>query len=201
MSKIESPVCTSCGRSKKDCKCKKNKNEFSAVIGCYYYKDRVVKAINECKNNEMPFLCERFAKDIAKCVEERYSDIAFDLVSFVPMRKDEERKRGYNQAKLIANGVSEILNLPCDNLLLKVEKIKPQKTRSTKERQLNVFGAFDVSNKGLVEDKIILLIDDVKTSGATLNECSKMLRIYGAKAVYCAVLALAGRRDENDNYV
>ncbi|MCD7796675.1 MAG: hypothetical protein LUG95_03415 [Clostridiales bacterium] len=83
-------------------------------------------------------------------------------------------------------------------LLVKVEHTKPQKKLSARRRKVNLYGAFDVIDKEYVEGKTILLIDDVKTTGSTLNECTKMLKIYGAKAVYCATLAIVEPKSKKD---
>ncbi|EKC70523.1 phosphoribosyltransferase, partial [human gut metagenome] len=75
-------------------------------------------------------------------------------------------------------------------MLIKVRKTKSQKSLSARERKVNVYGAFDVKDKKIVKGKNILLIDDLKTTGSTLNECAKMLNIYGASGVWSATIAI-----------
>ncbi len=193
---IELPACENCGKSKNDCDCKNRKNEYKMIVAPYYYKDKTVKAVHRYKESEMKFLSERFGRDIAECVKIRYSDICFDAVTFVPMRKWDERKRGYNQSKILAEIVSDRSGIPLMNLLVKTQRTKPQKRSTARERKVNVFGAFDVTDKKYVNGKTLLLIDDVKTTGATLNECAKMLKIYGAKEVYCAALAIVNNKEK-----
>ena len=188
--RIALPICEDCGKNKDDCDCKNRKNEYKRIVAPYYYKDKVVKAVHRYKESEMRFLSERFGRDIAECVKNNYSEISFDAVTFVPMRLWDERKRGYNQSEILAKIVSDIIEVPLMNLLVKTERTKPQKRSSARERKVNVFGAFDVTDKEYVNGKTILLVDDVKTTGSTLNECAKMLKIYGAKEVYCATLAV-----------
>lgn len=72
-----------------------------------------------------------------------------------------------------------------------MRKTKSQKSLSARERKVNVYGAFDVKDKEIVIGKNILLIDDLKTTGSTLNECAKMLNIYGASGVWSATIAIA----------
>ncbi len=117
--------------------------------------------------------------------------ISFDYITFIPVSKKTLKKRDYNQAYLIATQLSKLLDVEVLDVLAKVSKTKPQKSLSAKERKVNVYGAFDLKDKSAVKDKTFLIIDDVKTTGSTLNECSKMLNIYGAKAVYAATLAVA----------
>ncbi len=191
--KIDLPACQYCGASKDDCSCNKRKNEYKAITAPYYYKDNVVTAVHRFKDSYMLFLSKRFAKDIADSVKENFSEISFDAVTYVPMTKRSTREREYNQSMLLAKEVAEILDIPFCTLLIKTQETKPQKKQSARQRKVNLYGAFDVTDKEFVKDKAILLIDDVKTTGSTLNECSKMLKIYGASAVYCGVLAITKR--------
>ncbi len=187
----KAPLCESCGVSKELCRCKKHKHEYKRIIAPYLYEKSVKTAIHNFKSLSMPFLSKRFAKDIAKCVKENYADISFDYITFVPVSKRTFMKREYNQALLIANELSNLLDVEVIDILVKVIKTKEQKSLSAKERKVNVYGAFDLKDKSIAEDKTFLIVDDVKTTGSTLNECSKMLNIYGAKAVYAATLAVA----------
>lgn len=185
------PLCESCGASKLRCNCDKKKHEYKQIVAPYIYEDKVKTAIHNFKTASMPFLSNRFAKDIAKCVKSNYKDISFDYITFIPVSKKTFKKRDYNQAYLIATQLSKLLDVEVLDILVKVSKTKPQKSLSAKERKVNVYGAFDLKDKSAVKDKTFLIIDDVKTTGSTLNECSKMLNIYGAKAVYAATLAVA----------
>ena len=187
----KAPLCESCGVSKEICRCRKNKHEYKRIAAPYLYEKSVKTAIHNFKTSSMPFLSKRLAVDIAKCVKENYNDIKFDYITFVPMSKKTFKKREYNQAYLLAKEISNLLDVELIDILVKVMKTKQQKSLSAKERKVNVYGAFDLRDKGIVKDKTFLIIDDVKTTGSTLNECSKMLNIYGAKAVYAATLAVA----------
>lgn len=189
---IKAPFCEFCGASKEECNCKKNKNEYKRIISPYYYTDSLVPAIHRFKNGGMPFLAERFTADLAKCISEHYSDVSYDVITFVPIRDFQKRKRGFNQSQLLSEKVAEKINVPVASILKKIRYTGVQHYKSAMERKADIFGAYDVVDdyKDSLECKTILLIDDVKTTGATLNECSKMLKIYGAKEVYCAVVAI-----------
>lgn len=189
---IKPPLCEYCGVSKDDCHCRKHKNEYKQIVAPYYYKDSIVTAIHRFKNNDMPFLCSRLGDDMYHCITELYSEIAFDAVSYVPLREFHQRTRGYNQSELLAQYVADKMNVPVFPMLKKVRYTGVQHHKSAAERKAAVFGSYDVSDefKNLLDGKIILLIDDVKTTGSTLNECAKMLKIYGAKSVYCSVAAI-----------
>ena len=120
-----------------------------------------------------------------------YKDIQFDLITCIPLSKDEYASRGFNQSAILAKEIAKNLNLPCDvKQIQKVRDIDPQRTKKAHERTGNVLGAFDINHPEEIKGLTILLIDDVMTTGATLSETAKMLRIYGAKNVYCAVFAM-----------
>ena len=86
-------------------------------------------------------------------------------------------------------------------LLRKCLDTPSQKLLTMEQRRSNLLGAFDVTNKELTEGKRILLLDDVVTTGATTNECAKMLKIYGAQRVYVAAIALTRPHEEQDGKV
>ena len=83
------------------------------------------------------------------------------------------------------------MHIPYADLLEKVRNNPAQRKQNARSRRVNVYGAYAVIDDSALWDKTVLLIDDVKTTGATLNECAKMLRMHGAKAVYAATVAIA----------
>lgn len=192
LKQIELPRCMLCGESKADCACKKHKNEYKQIVAPYYYEDTIISAVHNLKDNNMPFLAENMADAVCSCVQKELTDVEFDFITYVPLRKLRERRRGFNQSALIAQGVSKITGIPLKCLLKKVRYTGVQHHKSRRKRKSAVFGAFDVCDKykSTLEGKNILLIDDVKTTGSTLNECAKMLKIYGAQSVYCAAFAI-----------
>ena len=105
-----------------------------------------------------------------------------------------ERKRGFNQAKLIAEKASVFLNIPIfNNILVKIRDTKTQtEMENYREREKNVTGCFAVSNPKLITDKKLILVDDVFTSGATTNEAVRTLRAAGAVKIIALVIAKAG---------
>ena len=192
LSKIIEPVCPKCGCFKQDCKCKKyqKETEYKAVVAPFYYEGAVSRAILNMKMNEMPKLVRYQGKCVAEAVQNFYYDVPFDFVTFVPMRKEDVAKRGYNQAQLLAEIVSKECNIPIKDVLCKKRKTKMQKRQKASERFANMYNAFDLKDDTEVSGKKILLIDDVKTTGATLTSVALTLKAYGASAVYCAVIAV-----------
>lgn len=189
---IKPPYCEYCGYSKEDCLCKKKKNEYKRIVAPFYYKDSVMRAIHNFKNREMPFLAKPLSRKMYDVICQSYDDIHFDYITYVPFRKLHRIKRGYNQAQLLAEELSKLMNVPCKCLLNKVRYTGVQHKKTQMQRKADIFGAFDVCDKykNQLDGKTVLLVDDVKTTGATLDECAKMLKIYSASSVYCSVVAI-----------
>lgn len=184
--------CYDCGREKSICDCKKHrlKNDYEKVIAPFYYDEKLVGAIHRLKFGNRPELAIGMAKEMIKCVEEEYKDVLFDAVTYVPLTDKRKKARGYNQSQLLASYISNALDIPLEDTLYRELEDNPLRGKSAKHRKADIFGAFDVNKNINPENKIYLLVDDVKTTGATLNECAATLDIYGAKATYCAIFAI-----------
>lgn len=108
----------------------------------------------------------------------------------VPLYAEKQKNRGYNQAEVLAGELSRLYGIPvCVNLLTRI-KNTPQQSELTRERRIkNVKGAFCAEKSKDAASKVIILVDDIYTSGATLNECAGELKKAGARAVYAVTLA------------
>ncbi len=116
----------------------------------------------------------------------------FDILSWVTTGKWRKRKRGYDQAELIARSVAKELGVEAVRTLKKVRNAPPQSTLpSAAARRANVLGAYKVPDPTMVAGKRILLLDDIITTGATASECAKTLLTAGAKEVNFAAVAVA----------
>lgn len=189
---IDPPFCNKCGCNRSECICRKRQKirEYKAVIAPFYYENQIKQGILNFKMHSMPFMAKSYGKILADTVKKYYTLINFDCVTFVPMRKSDEIKREYNQSKLLAKVVADECNIPFADLLFKKRKTKMQKRQSANERFVNMYDAFDIVDGADVVGKTILLVDDVKTTGATLSSVALTLKAYGAKAVYCITIAV-----------
>ena len=107
-----------------------------------------------------------------------------DVVIPVPVHEKRLKERGFNHAGELARKIADKNNILYDeNVLIRVKNTKPQYTLSYEERKGNIEGAFEVVDKERICGKRIMLVDDIFTTGATVNECSKMLKRAGAKYV------------------
>lgn len=99
-----------------------------------------------------------------------------DYICYVPMSKKAIKKRGFNQCEIIGKKIGEELNIPISNCIVKSKDTKEQKTLAKEERIKNVKGAFEIKEEAKIYNKKIILIDDVVTTGATLQECREILK-------------------------
>jgi competence protein ComFC len=124
--------------------------------------------------------------------------IKFDMLVPVPLGRERMRTRGYNQSDLIAKPVAKKLNLPYSlQALIRIKETKSQVGLSAAERRNNLSGAFE-ADRSICQDKIVLLVDDIATTGATLNACAAALKQAGAVNVFCFTVARANS-NQNSN--
>lgn len=162
---------------------------FRDCISKFFYEFPVSSAICDFKFHNKHSFALPFAKYLASLVSRFYADISFDFVTYIPMFKRKEFERSYNQAKLLAMHLSKTLKIPLANLLIKVKNNSPQHNLNLDERKDNIKGVYEFSYKEDVSQKNILLVDDIVTSGYTLNEASKILVSVGVANVYCVTIA------------
>jgi len=131
---------------------------------------------------------------VGELVEKALQKIEINLpenavITYVPMYKKREKQRGFNQAKLIAEKIGKNINRPVIDLLEKVRDNPSQVGLGLQERQENVRGVFSIAKMTEVEHSSILLVDDVYTTGATMKECTKVLKRAEMKNVWGFTLA------------
>ena len=157
------------------------------------YEGDLVRGIVMLKFERIEPLACWFAQRLAE-VTQNQQLTSFDAVFPVPLHRKRERERGYNQAELIAQPLAKLLDLPCETSVLERKRPRPDKhILSLKERWDSVRGAFATQNGSKVDKLRVLLVDDVFTTGATLNACAKVLRKAGAKSVIGLTIARAAR--------
>lgn len=187
LSRISDPVCPKCGRNYTYCKCGGKIYAFERCVQPFYYEGAVKKALLNFKFFGHEGGARVFASYAAETVKNAYSGISFDFVTSVPLSKAEIKKRGFNQSELFGHALAKKLRLPYRETLLKPLNLPPQHTLSSPARWKNIDGAFSPVKK--ICGARILLADDIITTGATLNECSKVLKNAGAEYVFCAAIA------------
>ncbi|PMQ02488.1 MAG: hypothetical protein CBR30_02290 [Dictyoglomus sp. NZ13-RE01] len=170
--------------------CKKENNiliEGFEFLG--YYKGIWEDLISKFKFEHKPYIAKTFAKMGRERILSRNWDI--DLITYVPMWKDKEKKRGYNQSYILAKYLSRELQLSVVSTLKQERPILEQKNLGRAERLENVKNAFKLMENVDIEGKNILIVDDVYTTGATIRECAKELRNGRCNKIYVFVICRA----------
>ncbi len=189
--RVPEPICPHCGCGCRDCTCGKRRSRFAAAFASpFYYEGVVCAGIRRLKFCKEPDVADVLGREMARFVRRAYAGVRFDLVTFVPMTRRELRERGYNQSELLANAAAQELLLPCVPTLEKIYETQRQRSLDQRRRSGNVFGVFEAVDPQAIRGKRVLLCDDLRTTGTTLTECAKMLRIRGAREVLCLTAAV-----------
>lgn len=190
------PLCPRCGRNEDDCVCRGHSRAYERCVSPFYHKGVVRSGIRSLKNDHYRAVTDGFAAEMAEVVRREYGGIAFDFITAVPMHRRDYRQRGFDQTAELARSLSAVLGLPYRPALVKLQYTEPQKELSAVRRKGNLLGMFDVTAD--VAGRTILLVDDVTTTGSTLEECAKMLKIFGAEEVYAVTAASALLQSEEE---
>lgn len=191
---VPDTVCPSCGRIAdqkvgKCYQCQTFQPHFTMVRSWALFEGPVRNVIHRLKYYQDVALGEVLARPLIQMV--RKLDWNFDLVSPIPLGGVRMKERGYNQAALLARPIALAQNVKYHpNGLKRVKETQTQVGLSLAQRHSNVKGAFE-GLESVLAGKTILLVDDVMTSGATLNACSRAAISAGARDVYCLTLARA----------
>lgn len=198
LEKINGSVCKICNKGLSHnpyliiCdECIKNIRSFEVSKSPFYYKGTVKKLIHDYKYCNKTYYYKLFGYLLVQFMKENdYTN--FDYIMSVPLHKIKLRKRGYNQSKLLAKYIEKNFAISYIDVLKRVNNTEKQSNLSKYARQKNLQNAFTLKNNKitkLIEEKNILIIDDIFTTGTTINECSKILKFHGANKVYALTIA------------
>lgn len=173
--------------------CSKCKSEIKRVhqqeeIMAYGYYGGVLKKLILNLKYHKSFIAGKVLADLL-CQIIIEKKLSIDCICYVPISKDSLKKRGFNQCSVLAKNISSILDIPVIDCLVKVKETKEQKLLGKEERMKNILDAFEIKNKEKLFKKNILLIDDVYTTGATINECKKNIEKCNINKIYLLTIA------------
>lgn len=190
---IKLPYCPNCKTLNNDgrfCQNCRHKYKLSGIIISAHYKFGPLReaihsykydGIFELENYFRPLLIARLKNNLPQ---------GDKIVVPIPLYYKKEMKRGFNQAERLAKIIAQEFNLPLENKALKrTKETEAQMSLKKKERRENIASAFKVITKNKIKNKTILLVDDVATTGLTLDEAAKVLIESGAKKVWGVVIA------------
>ena len=161
-------------------------------VSCAFpYIEPYDEAIKNFKFHKYKQFAPQLGAKLAESVKGSFKGVSFEYITYVPLHPEREKERGYNQSKLIAREISYILEIPLKSTLVKIKNNPPQHETDRKHKAENVKNVYKVCDKKLVEGKRILLVDDIITTGHTLGECGRMLKLAGASEIFCCTFATA----------
>ncbi|MGB9629987.1 MAG: ComF family protein, partial [Thermodesulfobacteriota bacterium] len=170
--------------------CLRKERYFTIARSIGVYEGLLREAIHRWKYKGKTSLNAYFGKWMAEGLSRYWNPNELDLLIPVPLHKTRLRDRGFNQALLLAKEIHSKTGIPyLKRALQKRKPTPPQVNLSGLERERGVRGAFEITPRDQIHEKSILLIDDVYTTGATVNECAKVLLKGGAKRVDVLTLA------------
>jgi ComF family protein len=195
---LESPLCPVCGRSFRAgnpedhvCEnCLRRRPFFEEARAPFLYEGGLMTAIHEFKYGAKSSFAKPLGLLLSSFARTWLETDKNLLLMPVPLHPRRLRERGFNQSLLLAREVAKDLKVDLDFLSLqRIKYTKPQTELGSEERARNVRRAFQVLRRETVKKRSIVLVDDVATTGSTLNECARALKKAGCREVFCLVLA------------
>lgn len=194
---IKPPVCIKCGKPIDNgelCRdCRAQDHEFIQAVSVFEYTGIVKELIHRFKYKGQMYLYEFFACFMYDKLIHQKNWPEFDAVVPVPVSCERLKRRGYNQAELMADYIADKINVDIfpDFIIRNIDTI-PQSELNRTERMKNLNNAFEIKTSDKLKNKKVLLVDDIYTTGATVNLCSRRLKNAGVSCVY-VITAATGR--------
>lgn len=193
LSPVSGKTCPKCGREIPYCVCKKAPLHFvSRTAAPFYYVGALRHGVARFKFYGGYGAADFFREKMLETLRAQMPQERFDAVTCVPAGKASRRARGFDQSRLLAEGIARELSVLFEpKLLRRIFETRSQHFLSLPERSGNVLGVFE-TDEAAVRGKRILLIDDIMTTGYTVGECAKILRLRGGARV-CVLVAAVGK--------
>lgn len=182
-------LCGACLKKLRDPDIFYPKNADFALTSFPYRAQAVKRALLRLKYHSAQDIAGNLAEVMAEDLSPYLKYSGHPVVCEIPMSGARKRKRGFNQAELLARHLAEIMNLEHRPLLVKTLDPKPQaEIKNRKDRLENIKGAF-AFNKNFSVPQFAVVVDDIYTTGATMNEACRVLKKHGVKKIICAAVA------------
>ena len=198
---IVEPRCKKCSKpielEQKECcsDCERKNYHFDCGYSLWVYDSVMKKSISDFKYCYKKEHAKYYIEKLIEVYGNTITKLAPDAIVPVPIHKSKYRERGYNQAEILAKGISRELNIPVlSHLLIRNKKTLPQKQLSDKERLRNLQEAFAI-NEIIADEHLnrlnkILIVDDIYTTGSTIEACTNVLIKHGIEHVYFITLCI-----------
>lgn len=172
--------------------CKERELHFDCAISCYLSDGPVREFIHGFKYLRHTFLRQTLAGWLSEALDDpRMRALPFDALVPVPLHHVRRRERGFNQAEVLAELIAPAAGKPVWDALKRVRNTPTQTRLDRSERMENLNGAFKVRDPQQVKGRDLVLVDDVFTTGSTVEECSRVLRKAGSKSIRVITIARA----------
>ena len=192
---IEEPRCMKCGKELSDDEqeycydCSKEQKSYISGFPMFNYVSPLKESLARMKYEARQEYAEFYGRELAKHFKDRFLKLRIEVLIPVPISRKRRNKRGYNQAELIADAMSRELLIPVDKeLLIRAVDTNPQKKMLRQERSKNLMKAFDLGRSDNIPESI-LLVDDIYTTGATIDACSRACLKGGVGRIYYTSVA------------
>ena len=172
--------------------CKDKKIYFTKAVSAAYYDETAREIIHLFKYNSHPSLSKKLAPLLLQAVKNLPLP---DIITYVPIHPKKLSQREFNQSYLLAYHLSKLMNKKMAGVLTRIKDTAMQSNLRKDERSENVKDAFRLNINSIksLKDKTVLLIDDIYTTGNTINECAKEIKKAQPHKIYCATLAKTER--------
>ena len=167
--------------------CKGGTNIYDKGFCVFDYADKIQEKILKFKNRKYKHIGYAFAKEMLN--KFKTINIPFDIIIPVPIHENRRRSRGFNQSEILCQDINDYYGRVRNDVLIRAVDTCRQSELNRANRLKNLSNAFKVTDKSKVKGKFILLVDDIYTTGSTINECAKVLKKVGAEKVYFLCLA------------
>lgn len=193
---VKEPRCFQCGKPvmAKEIEfcydCSQKKHVYTKGLSVFLYNSVMKKSIYEFKYNNKREYGDFYAQEIVRELGEHIKRWKVEAIIPVPLHKSRRKRRGFNQAELVANKVGQRLGIPVEaSLVARTRKTLPQKQLNDKERQNNLKKAFKMMRND-VKLSTAIILDDIYTTGSTVDEVAAVLRAAGVEKVYVICIAI-----------
>ncbi len=193
---VRQPICLKCGKEieyeeGEYCRdCAEGKHLFTAGRAVFRYKDDIKRSIYDFKYRNKREFASFYGEEMADKCGDWIKRVSPQVIIPVPLHPSKQRARGYNQAQLLASRLSEYTSIPLANdLIYRVKKTIPQKELSDSNRKKNMKKAFKMA-ENIVKLDVAMVVDDIYTTGSTMDAISACLLEVGVKEIYCLSLCI-----------
>jgi ComF family protein len=198
---IQEPICRLCGRPMLEgahggpegplcALCRRQTYSFDLARSFAAYNEPLMRAVTLLKHEAIRPLAAWFGERLVEVARRELACFKAEVVVPVPLHPERQRERGFNQAELLARSVARHLGLPLEKQVLVRAKPRPSKLRLSRHERWQVArGAYAPAPGGRIDNRRVMLVDDVFTTGATLDSCARALRSAGAAKVAALTVA------------